>query len=67
MTVPYIVETADGDSDLSYDELLQLASAAATGVIMSRGNARFPAIRNRIRGNVKQLQCTCGPYVTRVL
>ena len=37
VTVPYIVETADGDSDLSYEELLQLSSAAPTGVITSQG------------------------------
>ena len=43
MTVPYIVETAaDGDSDLSYKELLQLTSTeASTDVVTSQGDESF--------------------------
>ena len=39
VTVPYILETADGDSDLSYEQLLQLTSSASTGVIAGRGKS----------------------------
>lgn len=40
VTVPYILETVAGDSDLSFEQLLQLAStASATGVVTSRGKS----------------------------
>jgi len=37
VTVPYIMETSRGDSDLSYDELLQLTTAASSRVNTSPG------------------------------
>lgn len=40
VTVPYILETADGDSDMSYEQLLQLTSSSSTGVIAGRGKSR---------------------------